>query len=107
MANYRWREDMLLSYAINNSNERFSKSVGSGTWSGQTSGIPIRDKSNRNITIGYKSSLRIESDEYIKKSKNKDIFVICRIKGKKREEDENNNDVKDEDVDGLVDPLFG
>jgi len=46
-------------------------------------------------------------DEYIKKSKNKDIFVICRIKEKKKEEEENNNDVKDEDVDGLVDPLFG
>ncbi|KAG5609854.1 hypothetical protein H5410_021135, partial [Solanum commersonii] len=124
MANDRWREEMLLSYAINNSNKRFSRTVGSGTWSGQTSGIPIRDKSNRNIIIGYKRSLRYKSDnekdqsekwllkeyflpdECIKKSKNKDIFVICRIKEKKKEEEENNNDVKDEDVDGLVDPLF-
>ncbi|KAK4721261.1 hypothetical protein R3W88_011494 [Solanum pinnatisectum] len=109
---------------FNNSKKRFSRTVGSGTWSGQTSGIP-RDKSNRNIIIGYKRSLRYESDiekdqsekwlmkeyflpdEYIKKSKNKYIFVICRIKEKKKEEEENNNDVKDEDVDGLVDPLFG
>ncbi|XP_049381460.1 NAC domain-containing protein 53-like [Solanum stenotomum] len=113
-----------------NSNKKFSRTVGSGTWSGQTSGIPIRDKSNRNIIIGYKRSLRYKSgiekyqsekwllkeyflpDEYIKKSKNKDIFAICRIKEKKNEEEENNNDdddddVKDEDVDGLVDYLFG
>ncbi|KAK6775285.1 hypothetical protein RDI58_026286 [Solanum bulbocastanum] len=112
-----------------NSTKKFSRTVGSGTWCGQTSGIPIRDKSNRNITIGYKRSLRYESgiekdqsekwllkeyflaDEYIKKSKNKDIFVICRIKEKKKEEEENNNDdddddVKDEDVDGLMDHLF-
>ncbi|KAG5574869.1 hypothetical protein H5410_055003 [Solanum commersonii] len=107
MSNYRWREN-----------------IWEWTWSGQTSGIPIRDKSNRNIIIGFKRSLRYKSgsekdqsekwllkeyflaDEYIKKSKNKDIFVICRIKEKKKEEEENNNDVKDEDVDGLVDYLF-
>ncbi|XP_049372062.1 NAC domain-containing protein 78-like [Solanum verrucosum] len=112
---------------FNNSKKKFSRTVGSGTWSGQTSGIPIRDKSNRNITIGYKKSLRYESgiekdqsekwllkeyflaDEYIKKSKNKNIFVICRIKEKTKNDEENNNDddVKDEDVDGLVDHLFG
>ncbi|KAG5574876.1 hypothetical protein H5410_055010 [Solanum commersonii] len=95
---------------FNNSNKRFSRIVG--------------NKSNKNIIIGYERSLRYKSgiekdqsekwllkeyflpDEYIKKSKNKDIFVICRIKEKKKEEEENNNDdydddVKDEDVDGL------
>ncbi|KAG5609851.1 hypothetical protein H5410_021132 [Solanum commersonii] len=46
---------------FSNSNKRFSRTVGNGTWSGQTSGIPIRDKSNRNIIIGYKRSFRIES----------------------------------------------
>ncbi|XP_049368933.1 NAC domain-containing protein 83-like [Solanum verrucosum] len=114
---------------FNNSNKRFSRTVGSGTWSGQTSGISIRDKSNRNIIIGYKRSLRCKSgiekdqsekwllkeyflpDEYIKKSKNKDIFAICRIKEKTKNDEENNNDdddadVKDEDVDGLLDYLF-
>ncbi|XP_015161828.1 NAC domain-containing protein 53-like [Solanum tuberosum] len=114
---------------FNNSNKRFSRTVGSGTWSGQTSGIPIRDKSNRNIIIGYERSLRYKSgiekdqsekwllkeyflpDEYIKKSKNKDIFAICRIKEKTKNDEENNNDdddddVKDEDVDGLLDYLF-
>ncbi|KAK4707963.1 hypothetical protein R3W88_028888 [Solanum pinnatisectum] len=119
------RPNVIIEDKFKNSTKKFSRTVGSGTWCSQTSGIPIRDKSNRNITIGYKRSLRYESgiekdqsekwllkeyflpDEYIKKSKDKDIFVICRIKEKKKEEEENNNDGKDEDADGLVDHLFG
>ncbi|XP_025884214.1 NAC domain-containing protein 83-like [Solanum lycopersicum] len=113
-----------------NSNKKFSRTVGSGTWSGKACAVPISDKSNKNIIIGYKRSLRYKSDieknqskkwllkeyilpyEYIKKSNNKDIFVICKIKEKKKGEDGNNNDddddndVEDKDVDGLVNYLF-
>ncbi|KAM3200995.1 NAC domain-containing protein 78-like [Capsicum annuum] len=62
---------------------------------------PIRDGSKKNITIGYKSSLKyvndIEKDakllmkeyllpdhEYKKSSKDKDIYVICKIKEVKK-----------------------
>ncbi|XP_055817050.1 NAC transcription factor 32-like [Solanum dulcamara] len=109
-----------------NSKKKFSRTVGSGTWRGQTCGKPIKDLSKKNITIGYKRSLRYESDiekdqsekwlmreyflpdEYIKKNNNKDIFVICKIKDKKQKQEENNyKEVMEEDVDELIDRLLG
>ncbi|KAK4359689.1 hypothetical protein RND71_021918 [Anisodus tanguticus] len=104
-----------------NSTKKFPRTVGKGIWKGQTSGEPIIDGS-KNI-IGYKRSLKYQidiekdqndkwlmkeyflPDEYIKKSNNKDILVLCKIKEKKQNEKNNMvviNEVMEEDVDELV-----
>ncbi|XP_060182804.1 NAC domain-containing protein 53-like [Lycium barbarum] len=106
-----------------NSTKKFARTVGEGKWKGQTSGKPINDGS-KNI-VGFKRSLKYHSDikrdhmndkwlmteyflpdEYIDKSDNKDNFVLCKIKEKKKSE-KNGNEVMEENVDEVIASILG
>ncbi|XP_060182807.1 NAC domain-containing protein 53-like [Lycium barbarum] len=106
-----------------NSTKKFARTVGKGTWKGQTSGKPINDGS-KNI-VGFKRSLKYHSDikkdlmndkwlmteyflpdEYIDKSGNKYNFILCKIKEKQKSE-KDGNEVMEEDVDEVIASILG
>lgn len=59
-----------------NSTKKFKRTVGKGTWRGQTSGNPIKDGSKKNITMGYKRSLKYQSDLHEEKNENNDKWLM-------------------------------